>query len=194
VINRTKLRREFDAEFSDGEWELRETCAAFGRAVHNASVLEGQLVLALMLGEFLTKISRKAEQIGGISKIQYHAELEAYQKDQFAQTMGQIIRRVQVLTVFDEGLRSRMVEAKKRRDFLVHHFWREHIMLTTTPPGMRKVQDELAEHAAAFNELSQAISDALKPIRVSIGMDDEETEAFAEEVTARLLGPEHSSS
>jgi len=34
------------------------------------------------------------------------------------------------------------------------------------------VQDELAEHAAAFNDLSHAITDALKPIRISIGMDD----------------------
>jgi hypothetical protein len=193
LINRTKLRREFDAERSDGQWELRETYAAFGRAIQNASVLEGQLVLALMLGEFLTKISRKAEQMGGITKKQYRAELDAYQKDQFAQTMGQIIRRVQVLTVFDEGLRSRMVEAKKRRDFLIHHFWRERIMAITTPQGMRKVQDELAEHAAAFHDLSHAISDALKPIRISIGMDDEETMAFAEEVTVRLWGPEHAS-
>jgi len=193
LINRTKLRREFDAERSDGEWELRETYAAFGRAVQNACVLEGQLVLALLLGEFLTRISRKAEQMGGISKEQYHAELEAYQKDQFAQTMGQIIRRVQVLAVFDEALRLQMVEAKKRRDFLIHHFWRERIMAMTTPQGMRKVQDELAEHAAAFNNLYHAIGDALKPIRISIGMDDEETKAFAEEVTVRLFGPEYSS-
>lgn len=107
--------------------------------------------------------------------------------------MGQIIRRLHVLAVFDEALRSRMVEAKKRRDVLIHHFWRERIMAITTPQGMRKVQDELAEHAAAFNDLSHAISEALKPIRISIGMNDEETKAFAEEVTVRLLGPEHAS-
>ena len=80
MINRTKLRREFDAELSDGEWELRETYAAFGRAIQNACVLEGQLVLALMLGEFLTKIGRKAEQMGGISKKQHRAELGSLPK------------------------------------------------------------------------------------------------------------------
>ncbi len=66
-------------------------------------------------------------------------------------------------------------------------------MAATTPQGMRKVQDELAEHAAVFNDLSQAIKDALKPIRISIGIEDEETEAFVEEVKTRLLGPEHTS-
>jgi hypothetical protein len=159
-----------------------------------ASHLELQLAFALVLGEFLTKIRKKAEQMGGISKKQYRAELDAYQKDQFAQTMGQIIRRVQVLPVFDETLRSQLAEAKKRRDFLIHHFWRERTMAIATLEGMHEVQDELHEHAAIFHDLAKAIDDALKPIRISIGMNDEEVETFAEEVTARIFGPEHSSS
>ena len=120
--------RQFDQKLSDDALELRETYAAYGRAVHVASVLEAHLAFALILGDFVKKITIKAERMGGLSQKQYQSELAAYKKKLFGKTMGQMIRHTRTLTLFDYALRVRLAEEKKRRNFLVHHFWQERLM------------------------------------------------------------------
>jgi hypothetical protein len=101
--------------------------------------------------------------------------------------MGQIIRRLQGLTVFDDALRGRMIEATKRRNFLIHHFLRDRMLSLTTRQGMRELQDELDDHIRDFDELSDEIDRAIKPLQISFGLDPAESETFADQMAARIF-------
>jgi len=180
--------RAFDEEMSEGEWELRETYASFGRAVHAASMIETHVVLALIVGEFLMKLSKKAARTGGISAERYKVELRRYKEAQFSQTMGQIIRRVQALTVFDEALKVRMREATRRRNFLIHLFLREKVMSLATVEGMRKLREELEDYSQFFGDLSDEIDRVIRPIEIKFGMNPDESSAFADQVAAKIFG------
>jgi SEC-C motif len=185
----SKVRRQAQAEvFNDADWEFNETYALFGSAMMSASNLEGQLILALLYGEFLVGIGVKAQRDGELSKKQYQAELAAYRTKQSAMTMGQLIRRLRAMSVFSEELRSRMVEASRLRNFLVHHFWRERIMSMTTLKGMRAVQEELDKIASLFARVGDEIEEAVKPIAARFNISDEESHAYVEELTTRLFG------
>ena len=186
---KSKSRRQSQAQvFNDAAWELNETHARFGSAMLSASNLEGHLILALLYGEFLVQISAKAQRDGGLSKEQYKAELAAYRTKQSGMTMGQLISRLRALSVFSEDLRTRMVEASRMRNFLVHHFWRERIMTMSTPKGMWALQEELEKIETLLARVADEIEEAVKPIaaRFNIGLD--EAEAYADELTTRLFG------
>jgi hypothetical protein len=186
---RSKSRRQAQAEvYNDAAWELNQTHAEFGSAMLSASNLEGNLILALLCGEFLVRIRAKAERDGGLSQKQYRAELAAYRAKQSAMTMGQLIRRLQAMSVFSEDLRTRMVEASRVRNFLVHHFWRERTMTIASLRGMWAVQDELDEIATLFARVGDEIAEAVKPIAAQFNISDEKSSAYAGELATRLFG------
>jgi hypothetical protein len=186
---RSKSRRQAQAEvFNNAAWELNQTYAEFGCAMQSASILESQLILALLCGEFLVRIRAKAERDGGLSQKQYRAELAAYRAKQSAMTMGQLIRRLRAMSVFSEDLRTRMVEASRVRNFLVHHFWRERTMTMTNLKGMWAVQEELDDIANLFARVGDEIAEAVKPIAAQFNIGDEKSSAYADELATRLFG------
>ena len=106
-------------------------------------------------------IKAKAKRYGGISKQHYGSELAAYKHKLFGQQLGQILRRVEKLPVFDESLRERMAAARKARNFLVHHFWRDRIPMMLSAEGLRQAQDDLQKLVEGFSKLSDDIENAL---------------------------------
>jgi hypothetical protein len=116
------LHRE---EMDEESWDIRETFAFFERTFYMASSLEVGLAHALMFTEFLHGVKQEFIKDGGRSfdGARYEAAFDAFMEKQFAQTMGNIIRKVEYLPEFSGELAAWIIAAKERRDFLTHHFW-----------------------------------------------------------------------
>jgi len=188
-VRRNHPIREYDKELSDEELEMRLTYASVGHAVQASTNLESQLHLALLVAEFLPKIRKKADQTG-ISKQLYQRELNAYKKAQDGRKMEHVIYRLYAMSVFDGGLKTRLMEAAKSQHFLLHRLLRERIMSMATPQGMRELQEELDGYFDIFGQLSEEIARIIKPMQVSFGMNPEESEAFADQMADKLSLPE----
>src|ERR1700730_18552739 len=101
------LQRE---EMDEEAWDTRETFAYFGRAYYMASVLEVGLAHALMFADFLREVKQEydATKGKGFNRAQYEAQFDEYMKKQFAKTMGNIIRKVELLPEINDDLKRRI--------------------------------------------------------------------------------------
>src|ERR1700757_2247057 len=108
-------------------WEIRETFAYYGRAVYTSSVVEVALAHVLLFAQFMKKVRDDyiATKGKGFDRKQYECDFDTFMDEQFAQTIGNLMRRVEKFSDFDDALKARIADAKKRRDFLTHHYWRE---------------------------------------------------------------------
>ncbi|SRR6266436_4821934 len=99
-----------DNELDPHSWEIRETFAHYGRAVYASSVVEVALAHVLLYAQFMKKvrddyITTKGK---GFDRKQYERDFDAFMDDQFAQTMGNLMRRVQKFSGFDDALKVRL--------------------------------------------------------------------------------------
>lgn len=176
-----------DENLDDKGWERRETFAYFGSAMYMASVLEVGLAHVLMLG-FMKKT--REDCIGtrgkGFDRTKYEADFDAFMNDQFAQTMGNLIRRVSTFAAFDDEMKARIVAAKQKRDFLTHHYWRERSVEFSTSAGRGIMMEELQADMEMFRQLDRDIEATTKHIRESIGMDDKMVEAYVKRQMERI--------
>jgi hypothetical protein len=172
----------------DDSWERREVFAYFGSAMYMASVLEVGLSHVLMHGQYMKQARDNfiATRGKGFDRKKYEADFDAFMDNQFAQTMGNLIRRVHGFAGFDDQLKARIVAAKERRDRLTHHYWRETSLKFHTSAGRTEMMEELNADTVMFRELDRDIEAATKHIRESIGMDDKVVEAYVNRQMERI--------
>lgn len=174
---------------SDEESEqIKETFARFGLVVYVANVVETGLVHALLQLDFLASVREEYIKAKGqgFDRKKYEADFDAFMQRHFADTMGTLVKKVQALTTLDNKLRERIIAAKKRRDFLVHHYWREKAVEFSAPAGRAAMIEELKQDAETFEQLDVDIRSAMKPIREKLGIKDGILDARVEEEMARL--------
>jgi len=186
---------EIVEEISKEGWDIRETFAYFGRAFYMASVFEVGLAHALLFSDFLAKVSVQFRLTKGVGfdRKKYEIEFDAFIDKHFALTLGNLIKRIDEMALFDDALKKRIVAAKQRRDFLTHHYWRERSMDFATFSGRAAMRKEL-EDADNFQTLDRAIDAALKPKRAEIGIKDEWLEKHYQHIICRLKEQESVSS
>jgi hypothetical protein len=173
-----------DDDLDDESWDIRETFAYFGRAFYMSSVLEVGLAHALMYGEFLMGVREKIITTTGknFDRKQYESDFDAFMDKHFAQTMGNIIRRANTLPDFDRDLRQRIEMARKRRNFLAHHYWRERSIKFATTEGRLEMRRELSQDTEMFTQLDRDIDAAMKPTRSKLGISDKMLERYYEKM------------
>ena len=64
-------------------------------------------------------------------------------------------RRVEKFSGFDDALKAKIIDAKKRRDFLAHSYWRERSMDFATSGGRARMREELNADAEMFTALDR---------------------------------------
>jgi hypothetical protein len=109
-------------------------------------------------------------------------------KAHFAQKIEHIVHRLHVLNVFDLTLRARMIDAARRRHFLIHDLLRDRTPSLMTAEGMREVQDELDDYCHTFSQLSDDINRIIDVLATKFGFDSKKSVAFAEQVVANIRG------
>ena len=87
--------------------------------------------------------------------------------------MGQLVALVDKSADFSDDLKGRIKAANKRRNHLVHSYWREKAFVFSTPEGRAKMIEELSGDADTFDRLAADVYEATKPIRARLGTKDE---------------------
>ena len=168
--------------YDTGE-HVKEVFAHFGRAYYLAGVFEIALANALLYLDFLRELKVKI-QCGGMKNFDrpsYEAEFDQFMKQQHAKTVGNLIKRVHELTDMDEPLKVYITTAKVRRDFLAHHFFREHAEDFARRGGRDKMLAELYDAQELFESAARKITDYLDPIGEQVGMPPALVEAYTKE-------------
>lgn len=174
-----------DEDLDRQGWEIRETFAYYGRALYMASVVEVALAHVLLYSQFMKEVRDEfVSKIGTkFDRSQYERDFDRFMSDQFSQTMGNLMKRVEKFADLDESLKERIADAKKRRDFLAHHYWRERSIDFATSAGRKRMRDELNADAEMFARLDRDIDAAAAPLRAHLGIKDE----FVVEYTRKFI-------
>lgn len=158
----------------DGE-HIKETFAHFGRAMYAASVFEAGLAISLMTLDFLRTEAVRLRKAGraAFDRAKYEADFDAFMKRQHAQSLGNLIRGLSKAVDLSPDLKSLIDQAKIRRDFLAHHFFRERAVEFASQAGRVAMIEELERDHDLFEEADRAIDALVRPHRAALGMTDE---------------------
>lgn len=171
--------------------QIVEVFARFGRAMYMANVVDDSLVRTLMQVNFMkTKEAFIKAQGKGYDRATLSADWDTYEKQQRDKTMGQLGKLVKDSPEFNDALKKRIDDARDRRNFLAHHYWREQAFTMQTKEGREKMIAELIDDTDTFENLATDIHEAMKPTRAKLGIKEEELNAAVEsqmaETRARL--------
>jgi hypothetical protein len=173
--------------YDEGE-HVKEVFAYFGRAIYAASCVETGLVHALLYLDYLSSVEAEIRRTKGkgFDRQKYEANFDAFMEHHFAQTLGNLIKKVNSVANMDKELKDRIATAKKRRDFLVHHYWRERAEEFATRDGRAKMIDELNADGDTFELLDEDVNRAMKPARQAVGISDEVLKAYTDKFIERV--------
>jgi hypothetical protein len=155
--------------------------------VYMANVVEDSLVRTLMQSKFMeTKEEFTKAQGKGFDRAKLLVEWDAYEKEQHGKMMGQLVGLVQESADLGDDLKSRIKAANKRRNHLVHSYWREQAFTFSTLEGRAKMIEELIVDADTFEKLAADIHEGTKPIRAKLGIKDEVLDEHVEKQMANI--------
>jgi hypothetical protein len=131
--------------------QIVEVFARFGRAVYMANVVEDSLVRALLQVKFMeTKGALIKAEGKGFDRAKITAEWDAYEYEQHGKMMGQLVGAVEKSADLSDDLKNRIKAANRRRNYLVHDYWREQAFTMSTPEGRGEMIEELIADADTF--------------------------------------------
>ena len=141
-----------------------------------------------MFGEFIIQEQEKLLAANGISFDQkrYEADFDNYMNDHFQRTMGSIIKRVLTLPDINDDLKKRIEEARERRNFLAHQYWRERSIKFATPQGRSEMRDELTADRDMFTQVDRDLDAAMKPARAKLQISKEMLKRHTEKVMQQI--------
>ncbi|HWU04879.1 MAG TPA: hypothetical protein VN520_00465 [Streptomyces sp.] len=156
---------EPDDEYDNGT-DPKTLYALFGLAIYKANCLEHSLVNALAL----TKLTTAREQGEQLMRDPW--------TQGFKDMMGKLIKRVEAHTSAYPEVGNDLTNSLKRRNFLVHNFWRERIQETVAEAGRAKLCADLKADCRLFTQTDERFSETvLNPIMEKIGVTAEDVEA-----------------
>jgi hypothetical protein len=140
--------------------------------------------------DFLTKQYAQVKKTGlkNFDRSKYESEFDAFFDQQFSQTMGSLLKRLEAAVPLDTNLKSKIALAKERRNFLAHHFYRERVEKMFTPMGLDEMIDELEGDQKLFRMVDQELEEVTSSIRKRLGIRDERVEAEFRKMVNELKG------
>ncbi|WP_030833367.1 hypothetical protein [Streptomyces hygroscopicus] len=137
---------EPDDEYDNGT-DHKTLYALFGLAIFKANVLEHTLVNTLALARIIT-----AEEQG-----------EKLIRDPWAQgfkdMMGKLIKRAEPYVSAYPEVVDDLTSSLKRRNFLVHHFWRERIQEMVSESSRAKLCADLKADCRLFTQTDERLTE-----------------------------------
>lgn len=177
--------------YDKGE-HTKEVFAYFGRAYYMANVFETGLALAVVQLDFMVEVMETVKRTGlnDFDRTNYENEFDAFMNRQHAQTLGNLIKRVHGLANMDTSLKDLIAEAKKRRDFVAHHFFRERSEAFVTRHGREEMIHELEIAHEIFVAADRALAKFMEPHLNRLGMNNAMIEAHTAKYLESLVGDE----
>ena len=157
----------------------KEIYAHFGLAVYYAQVLENGLINALVTLDFMPSHATHL-----ITKTDWSDKFDAFFNQHAALTMGNLIRALRKVASIPDDLEAQLNTALEKRKFLVHHYFREKIMLFTTERGREQMIEDLKQYSNVFVSADRRLNSIIEPINVRYGLTPEKLDAALNKLVA----------
>ena len=182
---------EAEQDYDENE-HCKEVYAHFGLAYYQSGVLESGIANALLYCDFLSRWKHRLEKDGlkNFDRKLYQEEFDTYMKGQFSQTLGNLLKRLDSALGIPTDLAEMISRAKKQRDFLAHHYYRERSKDFVTRAGRDRMIAELMEIGEEFQRIDQHIQILLEPVKEKLGLRKETLEKYTAEFIRRAYAGE----
>ncbi|MFF2374165.1 hypothetical protein ACFVUW_07255 [Streptomyces xiamenensis] len=140
-----ELEPEPDDEY-DPDTQPKTVYALFGLAIYKANVLEHALVNTLAIARIIT-----AEEQGELL-------IRDPWTQGFRDMMGKLIRRAEPYVSAYPEVVDDLTNSLKRRNFLVHHFWRERIQEMITESSRARMCADLKADCRLFTQTDERLT------------------------------------
>jgi hypothetical protein len=169
VRHKPTWREEPEPEPDDGydpDTHAKTVYALFGLAIYKANVLEHTLVNTLAVARIITAEEQGERLIS-----------DPWAKG-FKDMMGKLIKRAEPYVSAYPEVVDDLTNSLKRRNFLVHHFWRERIQETVAEAGRAKMCADLKADCRLFTETDERLTERVfDPLARKRGITAEMIEA-----------------
>ncbi len=152
---------------TDGE-QVKEVYARFGLAVYWAQVLEHGIVNALIILDLIPSRRHLAR-----STDEWGSEVDGFMDRHFQATMGRMMRELRDVTRMDDDLEQLLSEALRKRNWLVHDFFRERATGFISTTGREQMLSEVDRCRDLFQSADKRLEATVAPLRRKAGLTDE---------------------
>jgi hypothetical protein len=181
---------------TDGPYDESEHCkevyAHFGLAYYQSGVIESGIANALLYGEFLMGWKERIEREGKdkFDRKLYETQFDAFLENQFAQSLGNLIGRLDRVYGVPDELKRMIGDSKKLRDKLAHHYFRERAKDFVTREGRDRMIAELSGMTDTFHEIDRRIQELTEPVMQRLGIRKEMLSRFMDDFARKAYAGE----
>jgi hypothetical protein len=174
----------------------KELYAHMGAAMSRAADLEVCLIHALLALDFLSAYAETIKQAGlkNFDRSKWEHDFDEFFEQHQKLPMGDLIKRFARFAGDKPELVERLKAVLKVRNFLAHHFFREHAASIFNWAGRDKMIAELWQAQSAMQEALEDVEIFVAPVRKRLRFDEEgirrHTEACLRAARAGELAPE----
>jgi hypothetical protein len=136
---------------------LDEFYAHVGRTMQSVAALESAIANAMVVFDLLPEMPKRV----GIKE--WHRRYDQFMVKQHDLTMGKLINAIRRVSPLSDEIIEELRKAKAKRDWLVHHFFRERVQELISGPGMNEAIKELREMESLFDRTFDAFQKAMEP-------------------------------
>jgi hypothetical protein len=155
------------SDHDQGE-HVKEVYARFGLAVYCVQVLEHALVNALVILDLIPSRRHLAR-----SGDEWGAEVDAFMNRHFEVTMGRMMKNLRDVTPVGSELENLLRDALRRRNWLIHDFFRERATEFMSSAGREQMLHEVDECRDLFQTADKRLEIVVAPLRRKAGITDE---------------------
>jgi len=154
--------------------QRKEVYAHMGAAMSCAADLEMGLIHALLAVDFLSGYAEVIKRQGfkPSDRPKWEKEFDSFFEKHQKLPMGELIKRFEKFAGAMPDLMRQLYNALKTRNFLAHHFFREHAASIHNWDGREKMIAELSDAQTLIWETLNAVEEFVKPFRKKLRFDE----------------------
>lgn len=162
--------------------QFKDLYAYMGAAMSCAADLEVGLIHALLALDFLSGYAEKIQREGpkNFHRPTYEREFDKFFADHEKLPMGELIKRFEKFAASETQLVNRLRNSLKTRNFLAHHFFREHAATIHNWNGRASMIEELQRAQSTMQDVLGAVEDFVAPVRRRLRFDEKAINAHVE--------------
>ena len=169
----------------DANEQTKEVYAQFGLAVYLAQVLEHAIVNAMVYLDLIPSKARKVPDAAAWAKI-----FDEFMEGRFKETLGRLIRMLNALITIPLDLNELLADSLRRRNWLMHAYFRERAEMFMTELGRDSMLSELQDIQGLLDRTERALDCAMAPIRQRYGFTDDRLAAYYDEYLRKIRDDE----
>ena len=147
---------------------IREVYAHFGLAVYLAQVLEHGLVNAMVYLDLFPSNGRKVR-----TPAEWAERVDSFMDGHFENTLGRMVKNLRTVTQVPDDLENLLSQSLKKRNWLVHEYFRVKAADFMSASGRDLMIAELEQAQGLFAAADRRLEAVVKPIREKYGHTDE---------------------